>query len=208
MAIRHLETDSLSNQDISSALKVGEYTADADRLVIVDISADQVAGNGDYVAYVKRQINGSGSNYVVLPTTTMTAAAGETAIAGQSGLISVRSGDVLQVYLKGLPGDTSTPDTVVRFYEVAENVIFPSGAIEFTYTLTDVVTSFPIADADVWISTDLAGANIIWRGTTDAFGVARDVFNNKPWLDPGTYYFFRQHRFYSFVDPDAEVVSP
>ena len=41
-----------------------------------------------------------------------------TAIAGQSGMIAVRSGDVLTVYLNGLAGDTTTPDTSVRWFEL------------------------------------------------------------------------------------------
>lgn len=116
---RWLETDSLSNQNISSALAIGAYTADADRLIICDVSIDQAAGNGDYVMYITKQIGGAGSAYVVLPKTTMTAASGETAISGQSGLICVRSGDVLTVYVDGLAGDTTTPDTIVRWFELA-----------------------------------------------------------------------------------------
>ena len=116
---RWLETDSLSNQNIASAAAIGAYTADADRMVVVDVSLDQVAGNGDYVIYVTRQINGAGSAYVLLPKTTCTAASGETAIAMQSGPISVRSGDVLTCYVDGLAGDTATPDTTVRWFEVA-----------------------------------------------------------------------------------------
>lgn len=120
MAIaRWLETDSNSNKDISSAAEIGAYTADADRLIVCDVSLDQVAGNGDYVIYVTRQINGAGSAYVLLPKTTCAAASGETAIAMQSGMISVRSGDVLKVYLDGLAGDTTTPDTTVRWFEMA-----------------------------------------------------------------------------------------
>lgn len=116
---RWLETDSLSNQNIASAAAIGAYTADADRMVVVDVSLDQVAGNGDYVIYVTRQINGAGSAYVLLPKTTCTAASGETAIAMQSGPITVRSGDVLTVYVDGLAGDTTTPDTTVRWFEMA-----------------------------------------------------------------------------------------
>lgn len=116
---RWLETDSLSNQNISSALAIGAYTAAADRMIVCDVSLDQVAGSGDYVVYVTRQINGAGSAYVLLPKTTCTAASGETAIAMQSGPITVRSGDVLMVYVDGLAGDTTTPDTVVRWFEMA-----------------------------------------------------------------------------------------
>jgi len=115
--MKHIETDSLSNQNISSALAIGAYTANGDKSIIVDVSLDQVAGNGDYVMYVTRQIGGAGSAFVVLPKTTMTAASGETAIGGQSGVIAVRSGDVLTVYVKGLAGDTTTPDTTVRWFE-------------------------------------------------------------------------------------------
>lgn len=116
---RWLETDSLSNQNISSALAIGAYTADTDRMIVCDVSLDQVAGGGDYVIYITRQINGAGSAYVLLPKTTCAAASGETAIAMQSGPVTVRSGDVLTVYVDGLAGDTTTPDTVVRWFEMA-----------------------------------------------------------------------------------------
>jgi len=82
------------------------------------------------------------------------------------------------------------------------------GAIEFTYTVTDSVTTNPIEGVEVWITTDLAGNNIIWNGTTDNLGIARDINNNKPWLDSGTYYFWKQYGSYSDDDnPDTEVVS-
>lgn len=117
--VRWLETDSLSNQNISSALEIGSYTADADRAVMVQAFVDAVAGNGDYVMYVTLQVGGSGSAYVILPKTTMAAASGETAIGGQSGWINVRNADVVKVYVDGLAGDTTTPDTIVRWFEDA-----------------------------------------------------------------------------------------
>ena len=117
--MKHLETDSLSNQDISSALAIGVYTADKDRSIIVDGCIDAVAGDGDYYMWVTKQIAGAGSAYVILPKITMSAAAGETAISGQSGIISVRNTDVLTVYVIGLVGDTTTPDTKVRWFESA-----------------------------------------------------------------------------------------
>lgn len=116
---RWLETDSLSNQDISSALAIGAYTADADRMILVQFFADQVAGNGDYEFYVTLRVNGAGSSYRLIPITTAAAASGLTAIGGQSGMIAVRSGDVVTVYLDGLAGDNSTPDTTVRWFEMA-----------------------------------------------------------------------------------------
>ena len=117
--IRWLETDSLSNQNIANALAIGAYTADADRLILVQWFADQVAGNGDYIFYLTHQIAGAGSSYRYVPKTTATVDSGVTALAGQSALVAVRSGDVLTVYLDGLAGDTTTPDTIVRWFELA-----------------------------------------------------------------------------------------
>lgn len=80
-----------------------------------------------------------------------------------------------------------------------------AGAIEYTYTVTD--GSDPIEGVDVWVTTDLAGANVIWLGVTDASGVARDLNDEKPFLDAGTYFFWSQKAGYSFSNPDTEVVS-
>ena len=115
----HIETDTGTNVDISAATAVGAYTANGDKLIMVDVSIDAVAGNGDYVMYVTRQIGGSGSAYRILPQTTMAAASGLTAISAQSGWITVRNGDVLTVYVDGLAGDTATPDWTTRWYELA-----------------------------------------------------------------------------------------
>ena len=117
--LTHLETDTGTNVDISAATAVGAYTANADKLVMCDVSIDAVAGNGDYVMYVTRQIGGSGSAYRILPQTTMAAASGLTAISAQSGWITVRNGDVLTCYVDGLAGDTATPDYTTRWFELA-----------------------------------------------------------------------------------------
>jgi hypothetical protein len=82
-----------------------------------------------------------------------------------------------------------------------------AGAVEFTYTVTDAATGLPIEGVEVWISTDAAGANVIWHGHTDAFGVARDDSDNLPWLEPGNAYFWSQLGGYTFSNPDLEVVS-
>jgi len=76
-----------------------------------------------------------------------------------------------------------------------------SGAITFTYTVTSSVTGLPIADADVWVTTDQAGANIVASGTTNASGQV--VF----YLDAGTYYVWRQKSGWNFTNPDTETVA-
>lgn len=80
-------------------------------------------------------------------------------------------------------------------------------AIAFTYTVTNTVTLLPIEGVQVWFATDLAGTNVVWAGDTDTFGVARDDNGNIPFLDPGTYYIFRQKVGFTFIDPDVEIVS-
>lgn len=84
---------------------------------------------------------------------------------------------------------------------------FPAGAIAYTYTVTNSVGGAPIDGVQVWITTDLAGTNVIWSGVTDAFGIARDVTNTLPQLNAGTYYFWRQKAGWVFTDPDTEIVS-
>lgn len=80
-----------------------------------------------------------------------------------------------------------------------------SAALAFTYTVT-ITGGIPVEGFDVWITTDLAGANVIWRGVSDTLGVAR-YGGVLPYLDPGTYYFWGQKTGYQSFGPDAEVVS-
>lgn len=80
-------------------------------------------------------------------------------------------------------------------------------AIEFTYTVTNSVGGLPVQGVRVWVTTDIAGANIVWSGNTDTFGVALDDSDQKPFLDAGTYYFWSSKPGYTFINPDAEVVS-
>ena len=82
------------------------------------------------------------------------------------------------------------------------------GCVEFTYTVTNSLTGVPIDGAEIWVTTDSGGANVVWTGTTDALGVARDALNNRPCLDPGTYFFWKSMS--GFTDdqsPDTEVVA-
>lgn len=75
-----------------------------------------------------------------------------------------------------------------------------AGSEEFVYTLTDDVTLLPIADALIWVTTDIAGVNIVASGYTDNFGQVTY------YLDPGTYYLWRKKAGYNFSNPDVEVI--
>lgn len=81
-------------------------------------------------------------------------------------------------------------------------------AIAFTYTVTNSQSGLPVSGVEIWITTDSAGLNIVLSGlTTDASGVARDSAGLLPYLDPGSYYFWRQRANYEFGAGDLEVVS-
>jgi hypothetical protein len=82
-----------------------------------------------------------------------------------------------------------------------------ANAVEKDYIVKETGTLNPIEGAEVTISTDVAGNVKIWEGISDALGHARDEWGQKPWLDPGTYYFWVQKAGYTFDIPDTEVVS-
>ncbi len=76
-----------------------------------------------------------------------------------------------------------------------------AGAVEFTYTLSDAISGDPIADADIWATTDSAGAAVVASGRTDQNG--RVTF----YLDSGPIYLWRQKSGWDFANPDAETVA-
>lgn len=93
------------------------------------------------------------------------------------------------------------PGTTGKAVDIASNCGLGAGATAMTYTLTNSGTGLPIADADVWATTDILGANIVASGKTNALGQV--TF----WLDSGvTYYIWRQKDGFTFVNPDTEVV--
>lgn len=158
-----LETDSASNVDISSATKIGEYTATGDRFVMAQVFVDQVAGNGDYELYATLKIGGSGSAYRFIPITSAKAASGVTAIGAVSGWIPVRSGDVVAIYIDGLAGDNTTPDVVVRWFaqQLAADVggLATSSALSSLDGKVDALPT-PLDAAGIRAAVGLALANL------------------------------------------------
>lgn len=90
---------------------------------------------------------------------------------------------------------------------VYDEFVLGQGTIEYTYTLTSSVTGLPISGATIRITTDIAGANTIWTGTTDVLGIARNLCNDKPRLQAGVYFFWRTHANFSFANPDQEQIG-
>lgn len=105
--------------------------------------------------------------------------------------------------------DTGAGLTAAQVWSYATRTLTALGSaagVEFTYTVTDSATTNPIADVSVWFSTNSGITNVVWYGSTDAFGVARDANGNKPRLDAGTYYILCRKTGFSFT-VDTETVS-
>jgi hypothetical protein len=110
--LAQVDTSTLSNQNISSALLVHTYTNTTRiRKLYVNVFADQVAGNGMYLAYITVQRAGAGSAYESIRTV-KDAASGVTAIAFTSMPVILNATDVMKVYVIGVAGDTTTPDII------------------------------------------------------------------------------------------------
>lgn len=75
-----------------------------------------------------------------------------------------------------------------------------SGPIEWLYNLK-LANNDPIADVDVWVTTDADGTNVVASGRTDEYG------NVTFYLDAGTVYVWAVKSGFNFVTPDVEVVS-
>jgi hypothetical protein len=122
--ITQVDTETLSNQNISAALLVGTFTNTTRiRKLFINVFLDQIAGNGAYVCYVTIQRAGSGSAYETIRAI-KDAASGVTAITFNSIPVTLNSTDVMKVYVIGLAGDTTTPDII---YDLNEE--FPSDGI-------------------------------------------------------------------------------
>lgn len=70
-----------------------------------------------------------------------------------------------------------------------------------TVTINVEDNGLPLEGADVWVTSDLAGTNIIARNYSNTLGIV--TF----YLDPGTYYFWKQLSGYNFTNPEARTVT-
>jgi len=116
--ITQIDTSTLSNQNLSSALLVHTFTNTVrPRKVVVTIDADQIAGGADYTPYATVQRAGAGSAFQIAPANAATVASGITAASFVTIPVVLNATDVLKVYLVGASADTTTPDVTVRVWE-------------------------------------------------------------------------------------------
>lgn len=107
---------------------------------------------------------------------------------------------VLYVVKAKESGDLHVPYSEQVVPSLAVGVV-GTGGTAWTYTLTDSVTGLAIADATVWVTNDAAGANVLYRDTTDASGQV--TF----YLPAGTWYIWRDKAGYEFTNPDTETIA-
>lgn len=78
---------------------------------------------------------------------------------------------------------------------------FGSGKTKWTYTLTLADNVTPIPNANIWITSDIEGNNIISSTVTDSYGQANFA------VDKGTVYVWCSKTGYKFNNPDMEVIA-
>jgi len=127
----------------------------------------------------------------------------KTAVGDTTDLTTEVADDTVLACIMASDADTSGWSKSTDSLEAIRDsqVTLGAGAITCTYTLTSTVDSSAIPGADVWVTTDLAGTNVVASGQTNSSGVFTC------YLDAGTYYFWRQLAGYNFTNPDTEVVS-
>ena len=164
----------------------------------------------DYDAPTKAEFD-AGLAGLSVPTATAVALAvwAETTRTLTAFGFDVTVGDVLTAALakffsvdSGTDYGSAVDGSVVK--EIADNAnvtTLGTGAITFDYTLTSGIDSSPIENAQVWVTRDLLGLDVVASGYTDGSGIV--TF----YLDSGTYYIWRQKSGWNFDNPDIEVVA-
>jgi hypothetical protein len=144
-----LQGNGLFGADISAAVSLDTYTADADRELLVNLCLSGLAGGGMYRACLTRQIEGVGPFYQS-PTSVVAVSSGVTSVILSTSPLAVKSSDVLAVFVQGLAGDTAV-NGVVEWFDVTAakagaEMTLADDAI--TAAKFDEATAFPLTAED------------------------------------------------------------
>ena len=187
-----VSTDGAAFQNVAAAA----VTPAGGRRVEITLSAAQM--NGDVISWVASDQAGDEWQDLAGEIRTDSQQIGDLAATGADGdTLETLSDQIDLTALEGADGDT-----LETLSDQLDGVCtLGVGAITWAYTLTsDVAPNPPIADADAWVTTDLAGTNVVASGRTNAAGVVTFF------LDAGTVYVWRQKSGWDFDNPDSEVV--
>lgn len=127
--------------------------------------------------------------------TTLSADSLTSSVYDESTAFPIKSTDsgATQIARVGADGDT-----LETLSDQIDSIGGGAGAISWTVTVDDGAN--PLDGVEVWVTTDLAGLNIVASGTTDALGEVDFM------LDAGDYYFWKQLSGYNFTNPEADTV--
>lgn len=189
----------LSNLDVavSSRLAAADYTEPPS----AEATADEVRAE---LAPELARLDADVSDAVAAPALALTAYDPPTRAEATADKEAVLAA------VAALPDDADVESVLEAVAGVAEqaaairdktDTLGGSGSVAWSYALTSSVDGAPIADAEVWVTTDEAGDHVVASGRTTAAGTV--AFQ----LEPGTYYVWRRKAGFNFDNPDAEVVS-
>lgn len=115
MTVNLIDT-TFSGKNLSSAVSVYEYTFPAGVTTLrIQVRLGAVDGGGDYTANLRLNDGDAQTDDVIAPKTTYPAAVGETAFWFASMSIDGLAGDVVNVMVKGLAGDTNESGSIRIF---------------------------------------------------------------------------------------------
>lgn len=137
-----------SGKNIAAGASVYEYTAVANCKIRVQVRLAAVAGGGDYVLHITLNDGDAQTDDAIGPRTTYSAAAGETAFWMVSGDLDLLAGDVINVMVDGLAGDTNESGTIrilADDYSVAGDEMLLTAA--YDAAKNDVLTPLAVVDA-------------------------------------------------------------
>jgi len=174
---------------------VDSILADTNELQVDDTPAalTTLTGKVDTIdGIVDAILADTGTDGVVLANDAITAAKFD-----ESTAFPLKSADAGVTLVARTGADSDTLETLSD--QLDNTTSLGPGATEKTYTVT--VGGVPLADCDVWVTSNVTGATVIASGKTNSNGQV------KFYLDSGaTVYIWRQKSGYDFVNPDTEVV--
>jgi hypothetical protein len=192
----------LLKQSTAATLQIGPFVDEGDGVTAetgLTISQGDVRLSKNGAAFAQKNESSAATHdengwYSVDLDTTDTGTLGRLVLA-------VSESGALPVWCEYMVLPANVYDSLVAGSDYLQVDTVGAGAIAFTYTLTSSVDASPISDADVWVTTDLGGSNVVASGTTDING--QITF----YLDAGTVYVWRQKAGWNFTNPDTETVA-